>query len=170
MGLVFALAVAPWLEGGRWRCALDFLLSFSQMLASLCSPSPSFPWAPSFQKLLRNSAKRLKLRHHLPPTTCARDWAASAARARERVVCARARAPLDGQGGSRTMKGTGFFSPPPTSRRCASALGQLPWPLREGRAGPKRSKSCTVRLRTGSSAPRRLFHAACGSVFDVKFL
>lgn len=59
-------------------------------------PIPQLPLGSVFPETSqRNSAKSLKLRHRLPPTTCARDWAASAARAREWYVHVHARAPLE---------------------------------------------------------------------------
>lgn len=170
MGLVFALVVAPWLEGGRWRCALRFFAFFLSNARFPVLPIPQLPLGSVFPETSQKLSKKAEAPPP-PPSHNMRKRLGSkrCARARKSGMCTRARSPR-WAGWFSHNEGNRFFSPPPTSRRCASALGQPPWPLREGRAGPERSNSCTARLRTGSSSPRRLFHAACGSVFDKKFL
>lgn len=111
-------------------------------------PPPPPPPSPNMRKGLSG---KLRARARLCICVCACHCASG--------MCARA---VMG-GAILTMKGTGFSPPPPTSLRCASALGQLPWPLRSG-AGLKRPSRYSARLRTGSSSARCLFHAACASV------
>ena len=61
-----------------------------------------------------------------------------------------------------TMKGTGFPPlPPPTFRRCASAWGQLPWPLRdEGGEGQGRSARVVAPRACAAGRLRRAVFSA----------
>lgn len=73
-------------------------------------PIPQLPLGSVFPETSQKLSKKAEAPPP-PPSHNMRKRLGSkrGARALERVVCARAqRAPLDGQGGSRTMKGTGF--------------------------------------------------------------
>lgn len=171
MGLNFAWTRAGWLEAGRWRVYLDFSLSFAQMLL----PCAAHPPASLGLRLSRNLSEKLSkkpqaLRHRLPPRACARGLGGKlSARARVRVVRVRACALAVMGGRFGHNEGNRFFSPPPAFRRCASALGQLPSPLRDaGRGGPQAPVVSPRTCALGSSSPGGLFHGVCGSVFDVQ--
>lgn len=88
---------------------------------------PPPPPPPPSQNMRKGLNGKLGARARAPVCLCV----CVCLRATVQVVCARARARRDGRGDSHN-EGNKLFSPPPTSLRCASALGQLPWPLRSG--------------------------------------
>lgn len=155
------------MDAGRWRCVLDVSLSVKRLLP--CAPHPP---ASLGLRLSRNfSGKRQKKPQAQPPPPSRSMRAGLGGKFGARVckcesgTCARA---VRGGAVRSHNEGNRFFSPPPTFRRCASALGQLPWPLEGGGAEPKRSNRCSARLRSRSSLPNSVLRAACGSVFDMK--
>lgn len=168
MGLNFAWTLAGWLEAGRWRVYLGFSLSFAQMLL----PCAAHPPASLGLRLSRNLSEKLSKKPQAPPPPSSqsmREGLGGKLSARVRVVRVRACALAVMGGRFGHNEGNRFFSPPPAFRRCASALGQLPSPLREaGRGGPQAPVVSPRTCALGSSSPGGLFHGVCGSVSDMR--